>query len=145
MATIERKMIPIEEGLWTIPSKPGEEPHLIGTKCLSCGEMFFPKLLKKRCVHCYSSNMEDVPLSRKGKLRSFTVVQLGPGGTAYHGPVPYALAYVDLTDGTRVETHLAGDFNSYKVGMEMELVIEKLYENAEGNEVMTFKFKPVAK
>ena len=30
-----------------------------------------------------------------------------------------------------------------KIGMELELVVEELFEDEEGNEVVTWKFKPV--
>ena len=36
------------------------------------------------------------------------------------------------------------DEKTLKVGMEMELIIDKLYEDEEGNEVMSWKFKPVS-
>jgi hypothetical protein len=36
------------------------------------------------------------------------------------------------------------DEKSLKIGMEMELIIDKLYEDEEGNEVLCWKFKPVS-
>jgi len=36
------------------------------------------------------------------------------------------------------------DENNLKIGMEMELILDKLYEDEEGNEVMSWKFKPVS-
>jgi uncharacterized OB-fold protein len=143
MIASERKKMAIEEGFWTTPSLPGEEPQLIGTVCLSCGEIFFPKLLKRRCVHCYSSNLIDTALSRRGKIHTFSIVVIGPGGGHYHGPIPYAIGYVDLPEGARVETLFAGDLDSLRVGLDVELVIDKLYEDEEGNEILTHKFRPV--
>ena len=36
------------------------------------------------------------------------------------------------------------DPEAIKIGMDVELVIEKLGEDEQGNEVMTYKFRPVS-
>ena len=62
----------------------------------------------------------------------------------YKGPVPYAFGYVELPDGVRVETLFSdGDPEALKIGMDVELVIEKLHGDDEGNEIMAYKFRPV--
>jgi len=139
----DKKRIPLKEGLWTIPSSPHEEPQLIGSKCLSCGEIFFPNKVKGRCINCQGENLEDIKLSRRGKIYSFTVVMIQPP-VYYRGPVPYAFGYVELPEGVRVETLFTGcDFEDLRIGMDAELVIEKLYADDENNEVMTYKFRPI--
>jgi uncharacterized OB-fold protein len=90
--------------------------------------------------------VEDVLLSRKGKLYSFTVNFFPP--PIFHSPepfVPYANGLVELPEGIRVSTMIGPgyDQNNLKVGMEMELIIDKLYEDKEGNEVVSWKFLPV--
>jgi hypothetical protein len=140
--TKEGKMIiPLTEGLYTLPSSPYEKPQLIGSKCINCEELFFPKKEKRLCIHCQQMTLEEVKLSRQGKIASFTIVLQPPAGGFYHGPVPYAYGYVDLPEGVRVETQFTGDFNALEIGGDVELVIEKLYEDAEGNEFVTYKFK----
>ncbi len=139
------RMIPITDGLYTMPQSPGEKPQLIGSRCLSCGEIYFPRKEKGLCVHCQQKNMEEVKLSRHGKIASFTVVMQPPAGGFYRGPVPYAYGYVDLPEGVRVETLFAGDLDALETDMDVELVVEKLYEDDEGNECATYKFKPVQK
>ena len=137
------KQIPLREGLWTIPSSPGEQLQLIGSKCLNCGEIVFPRKDKGICLNCQQKGLVDTKLSTVGKIHSFTVVMQRPP-IYYKGPVPYALAWVELPEGVRFETLLTdGDFESLQVGMSVELVIEKLHEDEEGNEVMTYKFRPV--
>ena len=62
----------------------------------------------------------------------------------YQGPVPYAEGFVELPEGVRVETLFTGcDFNDLEVGMDVEMVIEGLHEDEEGNEVVAYKFRPV--
>jgi len=143
MMPTEKKTIPIKQGLWTTPSSPGEQPQLIASKCLQCGELYFPRKVDRRCVYCQQENLEDVKLSRRGKLYSFTVVMQEPGGGYYKGPVPYAYGCVDLPEGIRIVSLLTeSDPEKLEVGMDVEMVVEKLCDD-EGNVVTTFKFKPV--
>jgi len=138
-----KKQIPVKEGLWTTVSSPNEKPQLIGSRCLACGEVFFPKRESKICTYCQSRNLEEIRLSRKGTIYSFTIVMQKPP-EYYRGPVPYAEGFVELPEGVRVETLFTGcDFNDLEVGMDVEMVIEGLYEDEEGNEVVAYKFRPV--
>jgi len=137
-----KKRIAVEEGLWAIPSSPGEKPHLIGSKCLSCGELYFPRKKKGLCIHCQQRSLEDVLLSGKGKIVSFSVVVQSPAGGFYKGPVPYAYGVVELPEGVELLSLFKGNLGELEVGMEVELVIEKLFDDAEGNEITTYKFIP---
>jgi uncharacterized OB-fold protein len=145
MTNIVKKKIPLKEGFWKISSEAGGKPQLIGSKCTSCGEVFFPKKEKNWCVHCNQTRLEETVLSRKGKIGTFSVVLQQPGGGFYKGPVPYAYGCVTLNDGLKLETLFTTDnFDALKVGMDVELVIEKLYEDDDGNDVETFKFQPLS-
>jgi len=145
MSSNEKKTIPLRENFWTTPSEDGGKAILIGSRCTACGEIFFPKKEKNWCVHCNTTNLEDITLSRTGKIATFSVVMQQPGGGFYKGPVPYAYGCVDLEEGVRIETHFStDDFEKLKVGLDVELVIEKLCEDEEGNDVLTFKFKPLS-
>lgn len=130
-------MIPVKEGLWTSPPSATQQ-QLLANRCPSCGEIFFPK--KSICINCQQRNLDDIRLSRRGKIYSYTVVMQQPG-IWYKGPVPYAIGYVELPEGVRIETLLKGE--NLKIGMEVELVIEKLYEDDEGSVIMAYKFQPV--
>lgn len=135
----ESKRIPIAPGLFTLPSSEGEEAHLIGSRCNACAEVFFPK--RVICAKCFSGDIEEVPLSRRGKVYTFTVVRQAP--PQYEGPIPYVLGHVELPEGVLVPAAITGiDPESVKTGLDVELVIEKLKDDPDGNEVMTYKFKP---
>ena len=143
MTSGEKKQVMIMNGLWTTPSSPGGKPQLLGSECLSCGQLFFPRNEKGLCINCRQRNLQDIKLSGRGRIASFSVVMQQPGGGFYKGPVPYAYGYVDLPDGIRVETLFScEDFGQLKVGMDVELVIEKLCDD-ECNEIITYKFRPV--
>ena len=87
---------PAIEGWFTWP--PSKEPSLIGSRCKSCGDYFFPK--RKTCCNpkCMSSDLEEVPLSRRGKLWGYTINYYQPP-PPYVSPdpfVPYATAAMEL-------------------------------------------------
>ncbi|MCK5554260.1 MAG: OB-fold domain-containing protein [Deltaproteobacteria bacterium] len=140
-----KRKIPIEEGLWTTPSSPGEKPQLIGSRCLSCGELYFPRKKRGLCVHCQRRSLEDVKLSGKGKIASFTVAEQAPAGGFYNGSVPYAYGAVHLSEGVELYSLLTGNLDELEVGMDVEMVIEKLFDDDEGNEIITYKFTQTKK
>jgi len=136
-----KKQILVGDGLFTIPSSSSEKPQLIGSKCKVCGEVVFPQ--QDMCPNCCSEDVKELPLNPNGKLYSFTNVNNPvPGG--YKGPIPYGVGTIELPDGVRV-TGLLTEYDPKKIkpGMTMELVIEKLFDDDEGNEVIGFRFKPV--
>ena len=135
-----KKQVPVREGLFTIPNSPSEEPCLLGSKCSSCGEAFFPS--RTRCANCGADPIEQIVLSRRGKLYNYTIVHNATPG--YTGPVPYGLGRVELPEGLAVTAPLTGcDLNNLKIGMPLELVLEKLCDDENGNEVIAYKFKSI--
>ena len=136
--------IPIDETLLTTPLDPVEQVRLKGTKCRNCGEVFFGK--RPSCENCTSDDLEEILLSRRGKLYTYTIIGHKPPGD-YKGPdpfVPFGEGLVELPEGLRIVAPLTVNKNEdIKIGMDLELLVEKLYVDEEGNEVMAFKFKPV--
>lgn len=134
------KKIPVREGLWT----EEDNPHLIGSQCQSCGEVFFPKREGLLCSNCQSGDLKEIILSRRGKIYSNTIVMQRPP-VYYQGEVPYALGFVELPEGIRIETLFTGcSPDDLHIGMDVEMVIDKLSDDEQGNEVVTYKFRPVA-
>jgi len=136
-----KKQIPVQEGLFYQPKSPEEKPYLIGSKCNKCGYVSFPKLMVcPRCVR--KDTMEEVRLNGKGKIDMFsTCFAALPGFQA-----PSVQGYVILEEGARTWSLITGTEPSdeaIKIGMDVELVIEKLRDDSEGNEIMSYKFRPV--
>ena len=115
-----------------------DAPYLIGGKCPKCGTYVFPPR-EDNCPNpaCDSDALEPVPLSRRGKLWSYTANRYPPPAP-YPAPdpfKPFAIAAVELADegiivlGKVVEGTLAADL---KVGMEMELTTMPLYTDEDG-------------
>jgi uncharacterized OB-fold protein len=155
VADLSTKQIPVEEGLFTWPS---DSPQLIASRCTGCSEVTFPK--QASCPNCGSTDVEEILLSRRGRVWTWTIQNFAPPTPPYIGPggigpggigpndrdsfVPYGVAYVELPEGVRVEARLTeNDPEKLEIGMEMELVIQKFIEDADGNELMTFAFQPV--
>ncbi len=138
-----RKQIPIVPGLFSIPSSPGEKPHLIGGKCRKCKEVVFPR--QSTCPKCSSENMEEIALSRRGKVHASTVVQYPP--QLYKGPMPYAVGQVELPEAVIVPGALTVDNKPVTEvvppGTEVELIMDKFGEDADGNEILMYKFRLV--
>jgi uncharacterized OB-fold protein len=124
-------------------------PHLIGTRCLTCGTYFFPKQ-NHYCKNpnCESTDFEEVKLSRTGKIWSYTNACYQPPEpfVAPDPYEPYAIAAVQLEKeqmtvlGQVIEGVSVDDL---KVGMPMELVLEPLHETDEDIKV-TWKWRPLA-
>lgn len=142
MVKKQNKLIPLKEGFWVF-DELSKKPRLIGSKCDSCDEVYFPKKETSWCVHCQTNSLKEIFLSRQGRVVTFSVVMQQPAGGFYKGPVPFSYGQVDLPEGVRLTTLFSlDDFSELGVGESCELVIEKLYEDEEENEIVTFKFRP---
>ena len=73
------QQILLHKDFWT-SATPDGSPRLIGSHCGNCGEVYFPKKPKGWCVHCQQQALEDVLLSPRGRISTFTVVRQQPAG-----------------------------------------------------------------
>ena len=92
----QRAWVPAVEGWFRMD---GDEPRLLGTRCLGCGSTFFPKETAFcRNPACAGSEFESVELSRRGTLWSFTDNRYEPPApyVASKPFEPYAIAAVEL-------------------------------------------------
>lgn len=138
-------LAPVLPGWFTL----GDKPQLLGTRCTCCGTYYFPKLTTFcKNPDCEGESFEEVPLSRKGKLWSFTNASYKPP-EPFVSPepfVPYAIAAVELDAEKMIvlgQVVTGVGVADLKAGMEMELVLEPILK-ADGGEVLTWKWKPVA-
>ena len=135
-ASTERKQVSIRGARLRL----GESPALLGSRCPGCGEHFYPP--RHVCLNCYREGLDEVALSTRGELRTFTVARMGLPGTAV--TPPYVIAQVWLPEKVAVATVLTDvDPEKVSIGMPLELVVEKVSADTEGNDVMAFKFRPV--
>jgi uncharacterized OB-fold protein len=136
--------VPVGDGIFTWPS---DRPTLLGSRCKNCGNHMFP--VQDGCPRCMSDESEEVELATRGTLWSWTVQGFSPKSPPYLGPTgddfePFGVGYVELPEQVRVEARLTeADPDRLRIGMEMELVIDSLGFDDDGNELITYAFAPV--
>ena len=137
MTGTARKTTPVMDGLWKV--REDGQPYLIGSRCTSCDEVFFPKKEINFCAHCHKDTLREIAFSGVGRLIAFTKVERQPAGGFYKGEVPYLYGIVQLEEGVNIYSQLVED-SPLIIGEKVEMFIEKFYEEAE-QEVMIFKFR----
>ena len=141
-----RTQVPAIEGWLTLDPAA---PRLLGTRCRACGAVFFPRETAFcRNPRCTGTELDEVALSRRGTLWSYTDNRYAPPApyVAADPFEPYVIAAVELAEekmvilgqvapGVRVE--------ELEVGMEMELALGTLYSD-EQHEYLIWHWKPAA-
>ena len=87
---------------------------LLGLKCKECGAITVPP--KMACVKCASSDMEIIELKGKGKIQTFTTVNVAPEGR--EPEVPYIVVLVELDEGPWIMGNLT-DIDPSNATMEL--------------------------
>lgn len=95
-------------------SKALKKNKLMGLKCKDCGTITCPPMMV--CSDCASTNLEIVEMSGKGKIVTFTVVNIAPEGR--ENEVPYTIAMVELDEGPWIMGNLV-DMDPRKVTMDV--------------------------
>jgi uncharacterized OB-fold protein len=140
-----KQRVPAVEGLFTMDEA---DPHLIGGRS-SNGSYFFPKDLGGTDPYSDGSPPEEVQLSNRGRVWSYT-------NSAYPPPAPFVvttepfvpvvIAAVELPVEQMVvlgQVVPGVTVDDLKVGMEMQLVLDTLYED-DDNEYVVWKWKPAS-
>lgn len=76
-------------------SKALTRGKLLGLKCKGCGNITTPP--KMTCQECGGTDLEIVEVKKKGKIVTFTNVNVAPEGR--QNEVPYIIALVRLEEG----------------------------------------------
>jgi uncharacterized OB-fold protein len=125
--------VPFKEGLF---EKVSGKWTLVGGKCRQCGQIFFPT--REWCLNCSSRDLERANLGSRGKLYSFTIVHM----PSEHFEPPYAVGWIELAAGIRIFSQIRHwQEHPLKTGMDMELAIEKLWDEEE-KEIIGYTFRP---
>lgn len=111
----------------------GAQPALLGSRCAGCGHVSFPaETVFCKNPACGSESFDQVELSRRGRIWSYTDAQYQPPPPYVPRSDPYrpfALAAVELPEGLVVMGQVADGYGieDLTVGGEVELVVEPLY------------------
>src|SRR5207253_10813372 len=121
------------------------KPHLVRSKCASCGAIFLdPKRVD--CSQCGAAgNLQQLPLSDKGKVWVFSVIHQSFPGIK----TPYVTAVVDLPEGVSVRANLmdvdpeqAQKEPNKVFNLPVELVTSVAAKDREGHDVVAFSYRP---
>jgi uncharacterized protein len=99
--------------------------QLVLPRCLACSRFhFYPRAI---CPHCMSDRLEWASASGRGTVHSFTVVHRPPPG--FDDEAPYVVALVDLEEGVRMMSRVAGcEVAAVRIGMDVEVAFRAISE-----------------
>ncbi|HEV7733107.1 MAG TPA: OB-fold domain-containing protein [Candidatus Binatia bacterium] len=128
---------PITPGLFR--DEP-DGPRLLAGRCAACSRLHFPAT--STCPYCGTADATPAAIGARGTLWLWTVVSTRPPG--YRGPVPFGFGVVELADdGLRVVTRLTeADLASLRHGLPMRLVLDTLFTDDEGADVVSYAYQP---
>jgi len=134
MKEATKENISVREGLFV---QEADKAYLIGNQCEGCGQVFFPS--RVFCFHCSSQKMEPIRVGNRGKLYSFTTSHM----PSTHFQPPYTVGWIDLMEGIRIFSRIEKiEGQELQIGMEMELVIDELWQEA-SKRVVGYKYHPI--
>lgn len=136
---------PIAPDLFTWP----HQPRLLAGSCIDCGTTTFPA--QPSCPRCTGSGMRQVRLATRGRLWTWTIQGFEPQHP-YAGEQPfepYGVGYIELEAEAQgalpvlVEARLSEhEADRLRIGQEMELEIVPFGHDDDGQQLLTFCFKP---
>lgn len=114
--------------------------RLEGNQCVTCKRKYFPSRIV--CPSCRrKGKLEPFKFSGKGKVYSYTEIQVPPEG--FETQVPYVLALIELEEGSRVLGQIVDSrIDEVRIGSEVENVFRVIQrDDPEGLIHYGFKFK----
>jgi uncharacterized OB-fold protein len=136
------ELVPFKEGALTTPLTPLENVRLRGIKCRTCGALSMGE--RKYCINCTSPDIEEHIFSKYGKVYSCTIIRHAPPPPYPQETFqPFPAAWVELEDGLQIITELADcGLEEAEIDMPVEMIATKGWEDADGNDVIMYKFRP---
>lgn len=141
MSRPERDRVPVRDGFFTVPAD-ASPPKILGSRCVDCGEHFFPA--RRVCAKCNSRRLQPAEMNGRGTLYSYTFVHMplfGSTGVEYEDG--YGVGQVDLDEGPRLQTPLAGPQERFRIGMRLCAELDVLRQDEQGRDVVSLRFRPL--
>ncbi|MBD6956344.1 MAG: Zn-ribbon domain-containing OB-fold protein [Thermoplasmatales archaeon] len=131
----------------TIPRFWREFEHryrLVGTKCPSCGRVYFPP--RDVCPYCHRESvgkMQKYELKNTGRIYSFTVVYQDIPD--FKELKPYIVAIVEMDDGPRITGQVVDALpEEITIGMPVKAVFRRIREESPSGIIeYGYKFVPI--
>ncbi len=116
------------------------EHRLVGSRCKSCGILFFPA--RPMCPACHGNDMEADELSGKGKLAAYSIIYIAPTAmiqAGYDRKNPYCAAVVNLEEGPSICAQLLGADVAHPETIKIGTPVEATFiDRGEGDARRTF-------
>jgi len=91
---------------------------LMAGKCAKCGKIHLPP--RPLCDNCYSKLFEWMQVNGKGKLVTYTVINVAPA--QFKALAPYAVGIVEFENSLRIPGMIQGvTQQELRIGMELTL------------------------
>lgn len=108
-------------------------------KCKKCGYIAFPSRLI--CPECGEREFNPYKLPDKGKIISYTIIEVGP--TEFSDQVPYSVAIIELQDGVRITAQIAdAKADEIKIGADVKLEFRKIQQDGKAG-ILMYGYKAV--
>ncbi|MBE3116099.1 Zn-ribbon domain-containing OB-fold protein [Candidatus Bathyarchaeota archaeon] len=75
-----------------------QQSKLMAGKCLKCGKIHLPP--RPLCDNCYSTEFQWVEISGKGKLLTYSVINVAP--PQFQSLTPYTVGIIELEGGLKI-------------------------------------------
>lgn len=116
--------------------------NFMGNQCGACERIFFPP--RESCPHCRRKSigaMEDVKLSGKGEVLTYTIIHVGPED--FEDQTPYPIAIIKLEEGPQVTGQIVDTpLEDVKIGMKVEGTFRKIQQDGHTGAIYYgYKFK----
>jgi uncharacterized OB-fold protein len=121
--------------------------RLVGSRCKSCGQLWWPRRVSEVCPNCHSRELEEYEFSHEGEIIAFARDSIDQPlmGTQVYGKDRRIIAAVRLKEGICITPTEIVDcsIEELKVGMKVELVVRKLRRANNGNWLYGYMWAPI--
>ena len=107
--------------------------RLLGNKCTSCGDEYFPPVYK--CRGCGSESLKDFEMPKTGKIVTYTHLHEPMPG--FEAQAPYYLALVRLSNGARLLAQIVDSSSEeVKVGATVRATVRRVKVDGESGQIV---------
>ena len=111
-----------------------EQYNLLGKKCTSCSELYFPP--REICIKCGSYEMENFTFPGKGTIATFTIIRTQQSEEELNEnpcrKTPYVLSIIKLEEEPMLTAEIVDcDVEEVSIGKKVEVVFRKILEKGE--------------
>ena len=107
--------------------------NLIGTKCETCGKYFFPP--RSLCPTCRrEGKIVEHKFKGTGKVVTFSIVRTA--SEEYDLQTPFAVAIIELDEGTRMTAQVICDIDKIYIGMPVKSTFRKITAEGESGVIV---------